>query len=60
VDETGEPPWEVGDTRTRCQDLCIARRVRRAESEISLREFRLKKHGPQLHINFGPLCYFAE
>ena len=28
--------------------------------KISLGEFRLKKHMPELHINFGPLGRFAE
>ena len=28
--------------------------------KISLGEFRLKKYIPDLHINFGPLCRFAE
>ncbi len=28
--------------------------------KISLGKFRLKKYIPELHINFGPLCRFAE
>jgi len=28
--------------------------------KVSLREFRLKKHIPELHINFGPLDCFAK
>ena len=28
--------------------------------KVSLREFRLKKHIPELHIYFGPLDCFAE
>ena len=28
--------------------------------KISLGEFRLKKHIPELHINFGPLYRIAE
>ena len=28
--------------------------------KIALREFRLKNHIPELHINFGPFGCFAE
>jgi hypothetical protein len=28
--------------------------------KISLGEFRLKKHIPELHTDFGPLCCVAE
>lgn len=33
---------------------------RALDLKIALREFRLKKHIPELHINFGPFGCFAE
>ena len=33
---------------------------RALDLKIVLSKFRLKKHISELHINFGPLCCFAE
>jgi hypothetical protein len=53
-------PWELATFEYLSKISVLLDKFGALDLKISLRKFRLKKYIPELHINFGPLCRFAE
>ena len=53
-------PWKLARFEYVSKISVSLDEFRTLDLKIALREFCLKKHISELHINFGPLCCFAE